>query len=101
MSKEMKRNRIAILLFSVFFVLTNWSVFAKDPVPELVKQEEGYYYGYGKGATAAEAQLAAKRDLIENALAAELKAANVKSYKLELSNEAVKARKNRRQLPIG
>ncbi len=92
MSKEMKRNRIAILLFSVFFVLTNWSVFAKDPVPELVKQEEGYYYGYGKGATAAEAQLAAKRDLIENALAAELKAANVKSYKLELSNEAVKAR---------
>ncbi|QTQ12238.1 SUMF1/EgtB/PvdO family nonheme iron enzyme [Treponema parvum] len=92
MSTAMKRNRLAILLFSVFFVLTDWTVFAKKAVPELVKQEEGFYYGYGKGSTMAEADMAAKRDLIENALAAELKAANVRSPKLELSDESVKAR---------
>ena len=43
MSTSMKRNRLAILLVSVFFVLTNWSAFAKKAEPELVKQEEGYY----------------------------------------------------------
>lgn len=36
--------------------------------PELVKQQDGYLYGYGKGETPEEAELEAKRDLVENAL---------------------------------
>ena len=92
MSTSMKRNRLAILLVSVFFVLTNWSAFAKKAEPELVKQEEGYYYGYGKGATAAEAEFAGKRDLVESALTAALRSVNPKAPRVQVSDASVKAR---------
>jgi hypothetical protein len=36
--------------------------------PEEVKQESGFYYGFGSGVTASEAAVEAKRDLISNAL---------------------------------
>jgi hypothetical protein len=36
--------------------------------PEEVKQESGFYYGFGSGATSAEAAVEAKHDLISNAL---------------------------------
>ena len=94
MSTSMKRNRLAILLVSVFFVLTNWSAFAKKAEPELVKQEEGYYYGYGKGATAAEAERAGKRDLVESALTAALRSVNPKASRVQVSDASVKARIN-------
>ena len=90
----MKRNRLAILLVSVFFVLTNWSAFAKKAEPELVKQEEGYYYGYGKGATVAEAEFAGKRDLVESALTAAVRSVNPKAPRVQVSDASVKARIN-------
>ena len=94
MSTSMKRNRLAILLVSVFFVLTNWSAFAKKAEPELVKQEEGYYYGYCKGATAAEAERAGKRDLVESALTAAVRSVNPKASRIQVSDASVKARIN-------
>jgi len=90
----MKRNRLAILLVSVFFVLTNWSAFAKKAEPALVQQEEGYYYGYGKGATAAEAERAGKRDLVESALTAAVRSVNPKASRIQVSDASVKARIN-------
>ena len=88
----MKRNRFAILLVSVFFVFANWSAFAKKAEPELVKQEEGYYYGYGKGATVAEAEFAGKRDLVESALTAALRSVNPKAPRVQINDATVKAR---------
>ena len=92
MSTSMKRNRLAILSVSLFFVLTNWSAFAKKAEPALVTQEEGYYYGYGKGATAAEAEFAGKRDLVESALTAALRSVNPKAPRVQVSDASVKAR---------
>ena len=94
MSTSMKRDRLAILLVSVFFVLTNWSAFAKKAEPALVQQEEGYYYGYGKGATAAEAERAGKRDLVESALTAAVRSVNPKASRIQVSDASVKARIN-------
>ena len=94
MSTSMKRDRLAILLVSVFFVLTNWSAFAKKAQPALVQQEEGYYYGYGKGATAAEAERAGKRDLVESALTAAVRSVNPKASRIQVSDASVKARIN-------
>ena len=94
MSTSMKRNRPAILLISVFFVLISQSAFAKKAEPALVQQEQGYYYGYGKGATAAEAELAGKRDLVESALTAAVRAVNPKASRIQVSDASIKARIN-------
>ncbi|MGI5173955.1 SUMF1/EgtB/PvdO family nonheme iron enzyme [Treponema sp. OMZ 840] len=92
MGKSIKRNRFLILLFFVFFIFGTVTAFAKKPKSALVKQEEGYYYGFGKGATLEEAELAGKRDLVESALTATLRAANPKASRISVSDESVKAR---------
>jgi formylglycine-generating enzyme required for sulfatase activity len=87
----MRRNRFAILLVSVCFALVGGIAFAKTS-PELVKQEDGFYYGFGKGATAEEASLDAKRDLVSSALTATLRAVDAKASRVTASDESVKAR---------
>jgi formylglycine-generating enzyme required for sulfatase activity len=91
MNKSMKQNRFLILLVSVCISLVGGIAFAKTS-PELVKQEEGFYYGYGKGATADEASLEAKRDLVSSALTATLRAVDAKASRVNVSDESVKAR---------
>ena len=61
------KNRVVLFAAFVCMALVGEGAFAK-PKSELVKEESGYYYGYGKGATTEEADFLAKRDLIENAL---------------------------------
>jgi formylglycine-generating enzyme required for sulfatase activity len=87
----MRRNRFSILLVSVCIALVGGVAFAKTS-PELVKQEEGYYYGYGRGATAEEASLEAKRDLVSGALTATLRAVDGKASRVDASDESVEAR---------
>jgi formylglycine-generating enzyme required for sulfatase activity len=58
--------------------------------PDLVKQEDGFYYGYGVGSSPAEAADEAKRDLISNALTATLKARNREANRVEISIESAK-----------
>ena len=41
---------------------------SKEDTATLVKEEEGYYYGTGKGSAKEESELKAKKDLVENAL---------------------------------
>ncbi|HAH61596.1 MAG TPA: hypothetical protein DCL73_05820, partial [Treponema sp.] len=87
----MRRNRFSILLVSVCIALAGGTAFAKTS-PELVKQEEGFYYGYGKGTTAEEASLEAKRDLVSSALTATLRAVDAKASRVSASDKSVEAR---------
>lgn len=91
MNKSMRRNRLPVLLVSVCIALVGGIAFAKTS-PELVKQEDGFYYGYGKGATNEEAALEAKRDLVSSALTATLRAVDAKASRVNVSDESVKAR---------
>jgi len=80
-----------ILSASVCITLFGSFGFAKAN-PELVKEEAGFYYGYGKGATEAEAISMAKRDLVETALTATLKSTNPKASRIKVSNESAEVR---------
>lgn len=91
MRKSMERNRFVMLVASVCLMLLGATAFAK-PKPEAVKEEAGYYYGYGKGDTMDQALLEAKRDLVESALTATLKATNAKASRVKVSDASAEAR---------
>lgn len=86
----MKKNHL-ILSLSVCIAMLGLNAFAKSS-PELVKQEEGFYYGYGTGSTAEEAASEAKRDLVSYALTTTLRATNPKAASIEVSDESINAR---------
>ena len=71
------KNRLVVLAASACIVFGG-TAFAKDD-PTAVKEEAGFYYGYGKGATKEDAQAEGKKDLIEAALTAEAREANHKA----------------------
>jgi len=91
MRKVMERSRLTILLVSAFIALVGESAFAKA-TPEMVKQEEGYYYGYAKADTFEEATLEAKRDLIETALTTTIRATNAKAARVSVNTDSVNSR---------
>lgn len=62
------------------------------PKSESVKEEAGYYYGYGKGATNEEALALAKKDLVETALTATLRQKNSKAARITASDASVAER---------
>ncbi len=85
------RKQIKFLtIFSCLFTLCFFS-FAK-PAPKAVKEEEGFYYGYGKGSSKDEAIFAAKVDLIETALTAKVREENPKKPRVKISDESAKNR---------
>ncbi len=58
--------------------------------PDLVKQEDGYLYGYGKGGSPEEAELEAKRDLIANALEASMRKRSGESRRIIVTGETAR-----------
>ncbi len=58
--------------------------------PDRVKQEDGFLYGYGKGASPEEAELEAKRDLIANALESSMKKRSGESRRVLVTPEAAR-----------
>jgi len=84
------RNRIAVLAASACIVFGG-TAFAKDD-PTAVKEEAGFYYGYGKGATKEEAQAEGKKDLIESALTAAVRETNPKASRVKVSDDSAAAR---------
>jgi len=91
MCKLIRRVQSAISVASVCIALV--SVFScASASPDLVKQEEGYYYGYGTGATVALAASEARRDLVSNALTATLRARDPKAARVTVTAEAAAAR---------
>ena len=86
------KNHIRFFVFSACLaVLCSENAFSK-PKNELVKEEPGFYYGYGKSATKEEADFMAKRDLIENALTATVRLTNPAASKVTVGDDVVKAR---------
>ncbi len=59
--------------------------------PTEVKQQSGYYYGSGSGATKAEAEVEAKRDLISNALTETARSRGSRKGRIQVDAEAAKA----------
>lgn len=93
MSKSFLTGRFKVLMASVCIALLGSSfVSAKPKNLESVKEEDGYYYGYGRSSDKAEALFEGKRDLIENALTATLKAKNPRAAHINVSDDAVKGR---------
>lgn len=58
--------------------------------PELVKQQDGYLYGYGRGSTLEEAELEAKRDLIGNALELSMRTRSGSSHRVLVNRETAR-----------
>ena len=58
--------------------------------PDLVKQEDGYLYGYGKGGSPEEAELEAKRDLIANALESSMRKRSGESRRIIVTGETAR-----------
>ena len=88
-----KNAKFFAIALCIMFVCTN-SVFSapKKAKSELVKEKEGYYYGYGKASTEQEAIAIAKKELIENALTATLRQKDSKADQIVVSDENVKER---------
>lgn len=74
------------LMFAVFGLM------AAKTKSGLIKEEDGFYYGYGKAATNKEALALAKKDLIERALTATLRLSNPKASSIVVSKEAAAER---------
>ena len=68
--------------------------------PAEVKQQSGYYYGFGSGATKSEAVVEAKRDLISNALTETAKSRGSRKGRIKVDAEAAMAFKLPKLQPI-
>ncbi len=68
--------------------------------PGEVKQRSGFYYGFGSGATASEAAVQAKRDLISNALTETARNRGIRKGRIVVDAEAAKAFKLPKLKPI-
>ncbi|OHD72114.1 MAG: hypothetical protein A2177_06130 [Spirochaetes bacterium RBG_13_68_11] len=85
-----QRFRLSVYAASVCLtVVTLLSCASLSPAE--VEQESGFYYGYGSGASAAEAADAARRDLISNALTESARLDGSGTARVEVSAEAVKS----------
>lgn len=69
--------------------------------PGEVKQQSGYYYGFGSGATTSEAAVQAKRDLISNALTETARSRGIRKGRIVVDAEAAEAFKLPKLKPIG
>ncbi len=85
--KNSSKLILALLCVSLFGA----QAFAKSK-SDLVKEEAGYYYGYGKAATNEEACFIAKKDLIETALTSTLRLTNPEADRISVSEDLIKAR---------
>ncbi len=72
----------------------------KTLAPQEVKQQSGYYYGFGSGASKTEAVVEAKRDLISNALTETARSRGSKKGRIQVDSEAALAFKLPKLQPI-
>lgn len=92
MLKKIGKNKVKFLFALITVVLfTSELAFARKK-SDLVKEESGFYYGYGKASSKEEAIFMAKRDLIENALTATVRLTDPAASDVSISDEAVEVR---------
>lgn len=85
------RKQFSLLCVCAFVFSVGGLAFAK-PKSDLVKQEPGFYYGFGEGQTKEDAEFAAKKDLVENSLTASVRLQKPSASQIFVSADAVKER---------
>ncbi len=91
MTSKISMKQIKLISLSLFICILGSFAFAKKD-PDAVKEEAGFYYGYGKGSSLEESLALAKLDLIENALTYTLRSTNPKASRVKISEESAKSR---------
>lgn len=86
-----KKSSKLLLACAVVASIGAGQAFGK-PKSELIKEEDGFYYGYGTASTNAEALAIAKKDLIESALTSTLRILNPIADRVTVSDESAKER---------
>jgi hypothetical protein len=91
---QSKAHRTHFWACAVFLCLAVLTVLSCASIrPAEVKQESGYYYGFGSGSSALEAADAAKQNLISNALSESARLDGSRKGRIEIGEEAAKAYK--------
>ncbi|MBR1615155.1 MAG: hypothetical protein IJ673_06690, partial [Treponema sp.] len=85
------RKNARILATSLCVALLGSFAFAKKS-KEPVKEEAGYYYGYGKGSSIDEASVAAKKNLLEKALTEKARSLNPRASRVSVSASVASSR---------
>ncbi len=85
------RKNARILAASLCVALLGSFAFAKKS-KEPVKEEAGYYYGYGKGSSIDEASVAAKKNLLEKALTEKARSLNPRASRVSVSASVASSR---------
>ncbi len=91
MFKTMGKSRRVFALSLLVAVLGSLA-FAKKKDNESVKEEAGYYYGYGNASTKEEAESMGRKDLVETALTSTLRLTNPKAPRISVSAASAAAR---------
>lgn len=92
MIKRNGKNRLRFLVVSACVAVLGSSLAYSKPKSDLVKEEAGYYYGYGKASSKEEAESLAKKDLVENALTATVRVIKPAAQKITVSENVAKSR---------
>lgn len=92
MCRTTTKNCLKFILASACMILLGTSQLFAKPKNGLVKEQSGYYYGYGKAATKEDAEYSAKKNLIERALSETLRTVDPTAQNIVVTDECVKAR---------
>lgn len=87
--KGLKHIVLFLIILGVNFTALNAKAKSKS---NMVKEEEGFYYGYGKASSFDESNSIARKDLIENALTAMVRLSNPAAKKVTVAVETVDER---------
>ena len=80
------------VLISMFIAVITCGLLSAKPKSDLVKEEDGFYYGYGKGSSLEESIELAKKNLVETALTATVRATDPSAKNVVVSSDTVEAR---------
>lgn len=93
MCKEFGKKSFKLLLAGLCFsFVCAGQGFSAKPKSEMIKEEEGFYYGYGTGSTTEAACAVAKKDLIETSLTSVLREKNPAAPRVLVSEDSVNER---------
>ena len=82
-------KKVAVTLFAAFVAC---SFLSAKPKSDLVKEEDGFYYGYGKGSSLEESTELARKDLVETALTATVRLSDPAAKAVVVDSETVNVR---------
>lgn len=90
LEENMLRKKKNLFIVLIIFSLFNLPIFSKSST--LIKEEDGFYYGYGNGESIEMAMKNAKRDLIETALYTQARRINPRARRIHITDEFLEKR---------